>query len=95
LSRFGQVRGLAPVTLYVQGALKMQGNNFIGPDSGTAASDVAAYLNGTRVRYGRNSQVIAELCAPHALCGLLDGGNHLGAAWCLKVKAKNLTFACG
>jgi len=95
VNRFAQVRGLAPITLYVQGALKTQGNNYIGPDSGTATSDVAVYLNGTRVRYGRSSQVVAELCAPHALCGFLAGGNHLGGAWCLRVKAKNLIFACG
>ena len=94
VSRFGEIRGLAPVTLYVEGKLKMQASNFVGPDAGAVADDVVVYVNGTRVRYSRASQVIAKVCAPQAYCGLLDGGNHFGAVWCHKVKARDLTFTC-
>jgi hypothetical protein len=94
LSRFSEVRALAPVTVNVGGKLKMSSDNFFGPDTGSVASDVVVYVNGTKVRYSRESTVIARVCAPEAVCGLLSGGSHFGSVACLKIKAKELTFTC-
>lgn len=94
LSRFAEVRALAPVTVNVDGKLKMASDNFFGPDTGTVASDVLVYVNGTKVRYSRESTVTAKVCAPAAVCGLLDGGSHFGSIACRKLKARDVTVTC-
>jgi hypothetical protein len=85
---------LAPVTINVDGKLKMTSDNFLGPDAGQVASDVEIFVNGTKVRYSRESTVVARLCAPQATCGLLDGGEHFGAVYCRRIKTRDLTFTC-
>jgi hypothetical protein len=94
LSRFAEVRALAPVTVNVDGKLKMTAENFFGPDTGNVASDVVVHVNGTKVRYSRTSSVIARVCAPQATCALLDGGTHFGGVWCRKLKARDVTITC-
>ena len=94
LTRFAEARALAPVTVNVTGKLKMTSDNFFGPDAGSVASDVVVYVNGTKVRYSRESTVTARVCAPEAVCGLLSGGTHFGSVACRKVKAKEITFSC-
>lgn len=94
LARFAEIRALAPTEMRVDGKLKMTSDNFFGPDAGNVASDFTVFVNGTKVRYSRESQVTARLCAPQAKCGLLDGGNHFGGAWCRRVKVRDLTFTC-
>jgi hypothetical protein len=94
LARFAEVRALAPVTLNVDGKLKMTSDNFFGPDAGSVASDVVVYVNGTKVRYSRDSTVKAEVCAPAAVCGLLAPGTHFGRVACRRIKAKEVTFTC-
>jgi hypothetical protein len=94
LSRFAELRALAPVTINVNGNLKMQGTNYFGPDTGSLASDVVVYVNGTKARYARDSQAIARLCAPNGRCGLATGGNHAGWVWCDRVKTDDITFTC-
>jgi hypothetical protein len=94
MSRFSEIRALAPVAVYVGGKLKMQAENFLGPDAGDVASDVVVHVNGTKVRYSRTSQVIAQVCAPNATCSLLDGGQHFGNVWCQKLKARDVTMSC-
>ena len=94
LSRFAEIRALAATEMRVDGKLKMTSDNFFGPDTGNVASDFTVFVNGTKVRYSRESEVTAKLCAPQANCGLLDGGTHFGGAWCRKVKVRDLTFTC-
>jgi hypothetical protein len=94
LSRHAQVRAQAPVTVNVNGKLKMQASNYFGPDAGAVASDVVVFVNGTSAKYARSSTVIAELCAPNARCGLPPGGTHLGGVWCDRVKATGTTIGC-
>jgi hypothetical protein len=94
LARFGQIRALAATEMRVDGKLKMASGNFFGPDTGNAASDFTVFVNGTKVRYSRESQVTAKVCAPQANCGLLDGGSHFGGTWCRKLKARDLTVTC-
>jgi len=94
LGRYAQVRAQAPVTLNVNGKLKMQASNYFGPDTGAVASDVVVFVNGTSAKYARSSQVIAELCAPNARCGLPPDGDHLGGVWCDRVKATKTTIGC-
>jgi hypothetical protein len=94
LSRFAEIRALAATEMRVDGKLKMTSDNFFGPDTGNVASDFKVFVNGTKVRYSRESQVTAEVCAPQANCGLLDGGNHFGGTWCRKLKARDITFTC-
>jgi len=94
LSRFAQIRALAPTEMRIDGKLKMTSDNFFGPDAGHVASDFTVFVNGTKVRYSRESEVTARVCAPLANCGLLDGGTHFGGTWCRKLKVRDLTFSC-
>ena len=95
LARFAEVRGLAPSELRIDGKLKMAASNFFGPDTGHVANDLTVFVNGTKVRYSRDSEVTAKVCAPEANCGLLDGGTHFGGTWCRRLKARDLTVTCG
>jgi len=94
LASWAAIHAMAPVTVNIGGKLKMSYANFLGPDTGHVASDVVVYVNGTSARYSRDSQVVARICGPLAICGVLPGGHHFGSLACRKVKVKNTIFTC-
>jgi hypothetical protein len=94
VTRYSEVRALAPVTVNVFGVLKTVYNNYLGPDTGSKASDFVVNVNGPKAHYSRYSQVVARLCAPRAKCRLTAGGDHAGWVWCDNVRTEDINFTC-
>lgn len=97
LNRFSEVHVMAPVTVNVNGLLKMQANNYWGPAVGVPvpASQIEVFVAGAKVHYSRGAEVSGTLCAPFAKCRLTRGGSHTGRVACNDVRTEETTFHCG